>query len=135
MKVFSKRIWLLPLIFLSLLPLNYVVSETQVDADMGPEIEQTENNRWGRDPFYRDRTRENNEGENNVEEQEDKVDFLLSAIIFRDGKSVAIINDQIFRPGDKIGTDVIVSRILPHKVFLREGTRTIVLQVKPFGSK
>ncbi len=126
------------LAFLSLLPLNDVVSETQLGFGRDSRIEKKENNRWGRDPFYRNRAKGNNENENQNEAEEattPTADFRLSAIIFREGNSVAIINDQIVRPGDKLGIDIVVSRILPHKVFLRKGKRTIVLKVQAFGHK
>lgn len=151
MRFISKTRWLLALILLSLLPRNQVVSETELGLKNETRTAGKEAHRWGRDPFYRDRPKGNNALKNEAEQAEQQeVDFLLSAIIFKEGSSVAIINNQIVRAGDKLKvnklqvdtlgvdkleTNVVVSRILPHSVFLREGKRTIVLKVKPFGRK
>jgi hypothetical protein len=82
--------------------------------------------RWGRDPFILNKIGAKKE------QGEDKIS--LSAIIFREGKGVAIINDQIVRQGDQIGGEV-VSDILADRVILRGGGRVIELRVDPFMIK
>lgn len=109
------------------------VPESLVDLDLQWLSEWQAKSRWGRDPFYRDRVAKKIGGEESAENQNEE-ELSLSAIIFRDGKGVAIINEQILRKGDSIGGGVI-SRILPDRVLLREGGEVIVLRVKPFGAK
>ncbi len=148
MKFLLIRCLALVLIFFSLLPLRSdAAPETQHNRpDIATQAEEKKNKRWGRDPFYRDRPTTNNElhviphtkveveAAIEEEEPEPKIDLSLSAIIFRDGDGVAIINDRIVRRGDIIGEDFIVSQVLSNKVFLLKGKRTVVLQVQEFGS-
>lgn len=110
--------------------------------------EQKERSRWGRDPFYRERrtrifgTERNTAGKRSGEKEEPEQrdeepgkshNLSLSAIIFRDGVGVAIINDRIVRMGDAIEKGVKVSDILTDRVVLLEGERLVVLRVRPFG--
>jgi len=84
--------------------------------------------RWGRDPFFIDQAGRGEQAEGEGER------LWVSAIIFRQGKAVAIINDQIVRRGETIGGGI-VSDILPDRVILREGRRDIELRVDAFAIK
>ncbi|HLG22761.1 MAG TPA: hypothetical protein VI382_08085 [Candidatus Manganitrophaceae bacterium] len=84
--------------------------------------------RWGRDPFSLPPP---SGGEPSIEGREP---LSLSAIIYREGKGAAIINDQIVREGDRI-EGLEVEQVFSDRVFLREGSRVKELKVRQFLSK
>jgi hypothetical protein len=99
------------------------VPESLVDLDIKPPSPRPVAPRWGRDPFSLGKLETKNEDGGGT--------LSLSAIIFREGKGVAIVNDQIVRKGDSIGGKV-VGDILSDRVILRERGRIIELRVNPF---
>ncbi len=91
---------------------------------------------WGRDPFYRKRVKKSLETVAPfVEKRQEDFDLFLSAIIFREGIGVAIIDGKIVRLGDSVGKGYVVSHILNDKVLLLKGDRVKMLQVQPFRGK
>ncbi len=130
---------LLIIMLVSFFPMTGKANSLKTNQENPAQKILKENRRWGRDPFYRERPRVNNKqgypSEMEIQETKEEIDFLLSAIIFKDGNGVAIINDRIVRRGDSLGDGVVVKRILSNKVVLREGKRTVVLRVQPFRSE
>jgi hypothetical protein len=82
--------------------------------------------RWGRDPFVLpDQGRVKKEKEGHQDE------FRLSAIIYREGNGVAIINDKIVRTGDVLG-GMRVGDIHQDRVILNGTSGEKVLRVDQF---
>lgn len=81
---------------------------------------------WGRDPFALP------EAASSAREDVGDQDLHLSAIIYRKGRGVAIINNQILRKGDAVGGKV-VDEILQDRVVLRDASGRHELRVNRFA--
>ena len=101
--------------------------DSLVDVDPLPLPRKVET-RWGRDPFFLAGVRAQKPRETEAQP------LAVSAIIFRPGRAVAIINDRIVRTGEAVDGRR-VSEILPDRVILREGGRMIELRVNRFEAK
>jgi hypothetical protein len=87
---------------------------------------------WGRNPFYFPR------GEAHLsqdkEPRNDVSGLQLSAILYHEQGSVAIINHRIVRPGDLIAGKKVVS-ILQDRVIVQDLSGVTELKLDPFGAK
>jgi len=87
---------------------------------------------WGRNPFYFPRV-----GADANQERPTPFDgsgLRLSAILYNEAGSVAIINHRIVRRGDQIGGRRVVS-ILEDRVILQDLSGAFELKLDPFGLK
>ncbi len=76
---------------------------------------------WGRDPFMSVRSQ-------GVINQETTPDFQLSAISWKDGEAIVLINDFILKRGESIeGVEIV--EIYPRSVVLRRGSERIILDL------
>ena len=82
--------------------------------------------RWGRDPFLLPEKQPGQGGKEAVEGE-----FRLSAIIYRAGRGVAIINNRIVRVGDVI-EEMKVAEIRQDRVILRSAAGNKELRVNRF---
>lgn len=100
--------------------------ESLVDLDLGRFADDPEEIAWGRDPFLTQRY------EGKTLEEIPTESPVLSAIIFREGKAVAIVNHQIVRTGDRIGGGV-VEEILSDRVLFKKRGTVVELRVDRFS--
>jgi hypothetical protein len=87
---------------------------------------------WGRNPFYFPRG-----GTDAVQKEPADLDgsgLRLSAILYHEEGSIAIINHRIVRRGDQIGGRRVVS-ILQDRVILQDLSGVFELKLDPFGLK
>ncbi|MFQ5779957.1 MAG: hypothetical protein ACE5HN_04120 [Nitrospiria bacterium] len=83
---------------------------------------------WGRDPFVH--PAEQKRGAEKAGERR----FSLNAIIYKNGKGAAIINNRITRKGDQID-GMAVHDIQPDRVILKKDLEVLELKVDPFRQK
>jgi len=115
----------------ALLLTHLAYSGPSAGADLNSVTARPDDARWGRDPFYRERVA--GIEETVVVAPSIPAKLFLSAIIFREGIGVAIIDGRIVRQGDSIGKGFVVSEILTDKVFLLKGEQIRMLEVQAFG--
>ena len=83
--------------------------------------------KWGRDPFVLPTSQAGRGGKEAIESE-----FRLSAIIYRAGRGVAIINNRIVRIGDAI-EGMKVAEIRQDRVILRDRSGNQELRIKRLG--
>ena len=86
---------------------------------------------WGRDPFYFPRAEAHS---NHGGEVAEAGGMKLSAILYHEEGSVAVINHRIVRQGDLIGGRKVVS-IFKDRVILQDLSGVSELKLDPFGAK
>lgn len=86
---------------------------------------------WGRDPFYFPRAEAHT---NQGGEVAEAGGMKLSAILYHEEGSVAVINHRIVRQGDLIGGRKVVS-IFKDRVILQDLNGASELKLDPFGAK
>jgi hypothetical protein len=87
---------------------------------------------WGRNPFFFPRG--DSRSSLIAETTYDAGELQLSAILYHEGGSVAIINHRIVRQGDLIGGRKVAS-ILEDRVIIQDLNGMTVLKLDPFGAK
>jgi len=107
------------MIGLACLPLNLISAPAQ------DRIPDEPFRRWGRDPFI---LPEMKSSRNSIPTEDG---LHLSAIIYRDGDGVAIINNRILREGDSVEGKRI-EEILPDRVVLTDSTGRREIRVDQF---
>lgn len=116
------------LLLTSYIPLPPLWAEEQALSDLNLEwLKKKEQAlQWGRDPFVLPTKGERGEGEQGAGSE-----FRLSAIIYRNGRGVAIINNRIVRVGDVI-EEMKVAEIRQDRVILRSASGNKELRVNRF---
>lgn len=101
------------------------INRTWLDRSKGPSV-------WGRDPFHF--PRRENSGEGPAQGIEDLGGLRLTAILYSDKGSVAIISHKIVRRGDRVGERTVVS-ILEDRVFLQDLSGVYELRLDRFSAE
>ena len=139
----TKRLWwVLVILYLMVAIPEYLCASQELPASGGFEplsgINRAWSDKrggtssWGRNPFSFPRTEAHS---SRVRETTyDGGGLQLSAILYHEEGSVAIINHRIVRPGDLIGGRKVVS-ILEDRVVIQDLSGVIELKLDPFGSK
>jgi hypothetical protein len=114
-------------------PTGPVQSAALSDQNLGWLERQGQSDHWGRDPFAAPRRPAPSESSRVDLPQfaPDAIDLHLSAIIYGEGRGLAIINNSILRKGDRVGDKEIVD-ILRDRVVLRDAAGEQELRVDAF---
>lgn len=102
---------------------------SDVNVEWLDRIQKSE--RWGRDPFNHPKPAAIPTEASGGPSARSGLELTLSAIIYGEGRGLAIINNQILRVGDRVGNKEVVE-IKPDRVILRDEAGDEDLRVKSF---
>lgn len=124
----THLIWsLLP--FLMVILASYLFAQSLSGTDLKWLQERERTSKWGRDPFLIPQERQEAP---QAKEELEETPLSLSAIIYREGRGIAIINNKILRVGDIIDKMQLIG-IMEDRVILKGPREVKELTVNKFA--